>query len=100
MLLKVVLRLRAPLSASRGRSGPSLAGKVFDATYRRGRAFKFKLGTEMVIPGLDKAVSQLSVGERAKVTIGHELAYGKRGLPFLVPGNTPLVFDLTLVGFK
>ena len=43
---------------------------MFDATYRRGRPFKFKLGTEMVIGGLDSAVSQLSVGERAKITIG------------------------------
>ena len=91
---------RAAFRLARSLGSLSLAGKVFDATYRRGRAFKFKLGTEMVIPGLDKAVSQLSVGERAKVTIGHELAYGKRGLPFLVPGSTPLVFDLTLVGFK
>ena len=27
-------------------------------------------------------------------------AYGARGLPFLVPGKTPLTFDLTLVAFK
>jgi hypothetical protein len=62
---------RPPLRASRLlgsiRGAP---GTVFDATYRRGRPFKFKLGTEMVIGGLDSAVSQLSVGERAKITIG------------------------------
>ena len=40
-------------------------GKVFDATYRRGRPFKFKLGQEQVIEGLDTAISQLSAGERA-----------------------------------
>ena len=88
---------RAPFLASRGAAGSlSLAGKVFDATYRATTAASFssKLGTEMVIPGLDKAVSQLSVGERAKVTIGHELAYGKRGLRSSCRATSPLVFDL------
>ena len=33
--------------------------------------------------GLDMGVAQLSQGERAKITIGPELGYGKRGFPFL-----------------
>ncbi|KAJ1454716.1 hypothetical protein M885DRAFT_464953 [Pelagophyceae sp. CCMP2097] len=74
------------------------SGKVFDATYRRGAPFKFKLGQNQVIEGLDAAISQLSQGERAQIRIGSERAFGKRGFPFLVPPSTGLIFDLAFLG--
>lgn len=73
-------------------------GQVFDATYRRGVPFKFTLGQNQVIEGLDTAISQLSAGERAKVRIGYERAFGKKGFPFLVPPRTGLIFDLEYLG--
>jgi len=75
-------------------------GPVFDATRERGRAFQFKVGNEQVIEGLDRAVSQLSLGERAKITIGPELAYGSLGFPFLVPKSTAIMYDLELLEFS
>ena len=42
---------------------------MFDSSRDRGKPFKFKLGGEQVIPGLDAGVSQLSIGERAKIVI-------------------------------
>ena len=74
------------------------SGRVFDATYRRGAPFKFKLAQQQVIEGLDTAISQLSAGERAKIRVGADRAYGKRGFPYLVPPSTPLVFDLEYLG--
>ena len=74
------------------------SGKVFDSTYRRGAPFKFKLGQNQVIEGLDTAISQLSAGERAKIRVGSERAFGKKGFPYLVPPSTPLVFDLEYLG--
>ena len=44
-------------------------------------------------------VSQLSVGERAKMTIPAHLAYGERGFPGLIPGNTDLIFDIELISY-
>jgi hypothetical protein len=38
-----------------------------------------------VIPGLDEGVSQLSIGERAKILIPSEMAYAERGFPGLIP---------------
>mmetsp|Transcript_2305 Transcript_2305/g.5151 ORF Transcript_2305/g.5151 Transcript_2305/m.5151 type:complete len:117 (-) Transcript_2305:97-447(-) len=75
-------------------------GPIFDSTFERGTPFRFKLGTEQVIDGLDMGVAQLSQGERAKITIGPELGYGKRGFPFLVPKDTALMYDLQLIDFK
>ncbi|CAM9328611.1 unnamed protein product [Sphacelaria rigidula] len=75
-------------------------GTQFDSSRYRGKPFKFKLGNEQVVPGLDEGVSQLSIGERAKVTIPAASAYGARGFPGLVPPNSALVFDLELITFN
>eukprot|EP00949_MAST-11_sp_MAST-11-sp1_P004104 g4104.t1 len=49
-------------------------GSQWDSSRERGKPFKFKLGREEVIPGLDMGVSQLSIGERANVIIPPKLA--------------------------
>jgi FKBP-type peptidyl-prolyl cis-trans isomerase len=72
-------------------------GSRFDSSRDRGKPFKFKLGAEQVIPGLDLGVAQLSIGERAKLTIPSHLAYGERGFPGLIPGKSELIFDIVLI---
>ncbi len=72
-------------------------GSRFDSSRDRGKPFKFKLGAEQVIPGLDLGVAQLSIGERAKLTIPSHLAYGDRGFPGLIPGKSELIFDIVLI---
>ncbi len=74
-------------------------GTQFDSSRDRGKPFKFKLCSEQVIPGLDEGVSQLSIGERAKISIPASKAYADRGFPGLVPANSDLVFDLELITF-
>ena len=55
---------------------------------------------EQVIPGLDEGVSQLSIGERAKIVIPPRLAYGEKGFPGLIPPKATLVFDVELITFN
>lgn len=81
-------------------SGYLANGDMFDSSRDRGKPFKFKLGGEQVIPGLDAGVLQLSIGERAKIMIPPDMAYGERGFPGLIPRNSPLVFDLELITFN
>ena len=75
-------------------------GSQFDSSRDRGKPFKFKLGAEQVIPGLDEGVAQLSIGERAKIVIPPHLAYKKKGFPGLIPPNATLIFDIELVTFN
>jgi FK506-binding protein 1 len=75
-------------------------GRRWDSSRDRNKPFKFKLGAEQVIPGLDLGVAQLSIGERAKMTIPSHLAYGERGFPGLIPGKSDLVFDIELITFS
>lgn len=72
-------------------------GKMWDSSKARKQPLRFRVATGQVIKGLDQAVSQLSIGSRAKVLIPAELAYGARGFPGLVPPNTPIEFDMEIL---
>ena len=44
-------------------------------------------------------MAQLSIGERARMTIPAHLAYGDKGFPGLIPPRTDLAFDIELISF-
>ena len=73
-------------------------GPEFDSTRKR-KPFRFHLLAEQVIPGLETGVSQLSIGEQAKITIPSSEAYAEKGFPGLVPANADLVFEVELLSF-
>ncbi|KPN63663.1 FKBP-type peptidyl-prolyl cis-trans isomerase SlyD [Aliiroseovarius sp. xm-m-379] len=52
-------------------------GSVFDSSEGRD-PLSFTVGSGMIIPGLDKALPGMTVGEKKKVTIAPEEAYGPR----------------------
>ncbi|CAM9206036.1 unnamed protein product, partial [Discosporangium mesarthrocarpum] len=65
----------------------------------RRRAFEFVLGAGQVIKGLDRTVGSMVFGERARITVSPEYAYGDKGWPPVVPSNATLVFDVNLMQF-
>ena len=70
-------------------------GEVFDSSEGRD-PIRFQLGAGEVIPGWDQGIAGLQVGERARLVIPPELAYGEAGAGPIGPGET-LVFDVELV---
>jgi len=52
------------------------SGNTVDSSYSRGEPIKFTVGSGNVIPGFDKAVVGLSVGERKSFVVDPEDAYG------------------------
>ena len=62
--------------------------------------FKFPLGAGRVIPGWDMMLAKMRVGERVKVTIPWQLAYGARGMPPTIPAKANLVFDIELLAIE
>ena len=60
-------------------------------------SFTFTIGVGQVIQGWDQGVAQMSLGERAKLTIPSELGYGARGAGGAIPPNADLVFDVELL---
>lgn len=52
-------------------------GEVFDASEKHGQPLEFKAGEGMVVPGFDKAVIGMNVGEEKEFTLKPEDAYGE-----------------------
>lgn len=69
--------------------------KVFDSA-AKGPGFKFALGRGEVIKGWDLGVAGMKVGGKRRLTVPHQLAYGTRGSPPVIPPNSTLVFDVEL----
>lgn len=80
-------------------TGRFLDGRVFDTTEQKG-PFSFPVGTGRVIPGWDRSVLDMRVGEQRTVIIPPELGYGTRGAGGIIPPNAFLVFDIELVELR
>jgi FKBP-type peptidyl-prolyl cis-trans isomerase len=82
-------------------------GHIFDATAAWGGPLRFRVGRQEVIAGFDELMPLLPVGSRVRAWIPAELAYGAKGVRdpdddsrFLIPPNTELIFELTIVSVR
>jgi len=75
--------------------GTLIDGKVFDSSYRRGKPATFNLN--QVIKGWQEVIPLMHEGDKWKVFIPSELAYGERGQGPVIGPNETLIFDIELV---
>lgn len=73
--------------------------KVFDST-KSGAGFEFNLGRGEVIRGWDVGVAGMKVGSKRRIVCPPHMAYGAKGSPPVIPGNSTLVFEVELRGVK
>jgi len=80
--------------------GQLLDGTVFDSSYKRKEPIDFTVGVGQVISGWDEGIQLLKVGDKARMVIPSNLAYGSQGAGGVIPPNAPLLFDVELVDVK
>jgi FKBP-type peptidyl-prolyl cis-trans isomerase FkpA len=78
--------------------GSFLDGTVFDTNV--GKAdFSFPLGVGYAIYGFDEGISYMKTGGKSTFLIPSKLGYGASG-NYYISGYTPLLFEVTLTGFR
>ena len=79
-------------------------GTVFDSNvdskFGHVQPFVFTLGAGQVIPGWDKGIVGMKVGEKKTLVIPPADAYGAAGAGGVIPPNATLTFDVELLGIK
>ncbi len=78
-------------------TGMLLDKTVFDSSRRRNEPLRFTVGVGQVIEGWDEGILLLHEGDKARLVIPSDLAYGTRGAGGVIPPNAPLIFDVELV---
>jgi FKBP-type peptidyl-prolyl cis-trans isomerase/cyclophilin family peptidyl-prolyl cis-trans isomerase len=73
-------------------------GQRFDSSYDRGAPATFPL--DQVIPGWTEGVGSMRVGEKRRLIVPSDLAYGDFGRPPDIPGKATLVFDVELLAIR
>jgi FKBP-type peptidyl-prolyl cis-trans isomerase len=73
-------------------------GTEFDQSWSRGQTFPVEnLGQASVIPGWNEGLVGAKIGERRRLEIGANEAYGAAGNPPAIPANAPLAFEIDVV---
>ena len=80
--------------------GQLIDGQVFDSSYQRKQPIDFTIGVGQVIPGWDEGIQLLKVGDKARLVIPSDLAYGSRGAGGVIPPDATLIFDVELMNVK
>ncbi len=77
--------------------GTLIDGTVFDSSVDRGAPITF--GLNQVIKGWTEGLQLMVEGEKTRLFIPSELAYGNRAAGKIAPGST-LIFDVELLGIN
>merc|ERR1712038_1740629 len=72
-----------------------------ESSRQSGTPFTFTLGAGEVIEGFERAVAQMSLGQRVSLTLSPDMGYGEEGAgEGTIPPNATLIFDLEIISIE
>ena len=85
-------------------TGTLTNGTTFDSNvdpkFKHVQPFVFTIGAGQVIKGWDLGIAGMKVGEKRKLEIVPDLAYGAAGAGSVIPPNATLIFEVELLAIK
>lgn len=78
--------------------GTLIDGKVFDSSVQRGEPISFGLG--QVIRGWQEALQLMTIGDKWRIFLPYNMAYGERGAGGSIPPYAALIFEVELLGIN
>ncbi|TND07989.1 MAG: FKBP-type peptidylprolyl isomerase, partial [Bacteroidetes bacterium] len=75
-------------------------GDIFDSSRRGNKPYCFTLGTGSVIPGWDEGLLFAKQGDKLRLVIPYQQAYGENGRPPIIPPKATLIFDIEVMSVQ
>lgn len=75
--------------------GTLINGEVFDSSYERGQPAEFPVGG--VIKGWTEALQMMQTGDKWRLYVPYQLAYGEQGAGAAIGPYSTLIFDVELL---
>ncbi len=107
--LKYIVVSRADANATQAAAGKTVSvhytgfllnGNIFDSSVERGEPISFPLGNGMVIKGWEEGIALMKVGDKFRLIIPPNLAYGDQERGSAIPANSTLIFDCELINVQ
>lgn len=81
--------------------GTFLNGDAFDSiSWVNNIPYEYLIGSGTIVSGVDEGLRYMQVGGRSRLLTPSNLAYGSAGIWGIVPGYTPLLWEIELDSVK
>jgi FKBP-type peptidyl-prolyl cis-trans isomerase len=80
--------------------GTFIDGVAFDSVSTVKAPYVYVIGSGFIVSGVDEGLKYMKEGGKAKLLTPSKLAYGRNGIFNVIPGYSPLLWEIELVKVK